>query len=210
MIPECSVEGQASRSDARYLCLWWGRDAIFDLLKNIRSDEFLLDWSSMLQRETERPHRWCWLRRDRVSSVSIKRVQWLNICRTQGDLVPPDWSSRRHWDIEYPWSILYSIEYSTLLASARRGNSERWGNKSKYWVTLLIVNASARYWISSGLILFLCIVNVRRNWETLRTRLRELRKTDCDVTRLFFNISANCFTRHPSISSRLRSNVVIV
>ena len=103
-----------------------------------------------------------------------------------------------------------SIEYPTLLVSVKRRNGERWGDKSPYRLTLLIFNASARDWISSGFSLFLCRFSVLRHLETSRMMVEESMKTCCGLTWLVFNVLANCSTLYSPISPRSRFNEVIV
>ena len=178
-----------------------------------KMSRLLLDWFSMLEQDTERPHRRCCSGRDRVWSMSSKEFSCsMNSWQSERDVVSPDWSSGHHSDIECRQPTFHYVEYSTLFVSTSRGNGAGISDRSQYWfITLLIFKASARYWIVFGLILFLFMFSVRRNWENIDNESERVKENKlCGVTWFVFGASANRFIIQPCISIRSRSNVVIV
>ena len=172
---------------------------------------FSLDWSSKHLRCIRVLDEQLLPISDRVSSVSGQSQTSREILWNQRDHLLLDSSLEHHSDKKFSYSISGSIEDPISSASVKVGIGQAGESDNDHpRLTLFIFNDSARYCISLGLIPVLCIISVWRHWETWRTPMTNSMKTDFGVTRLIFNVSANCLTVYSLGTTRSTFNVVIV
>ena len=134
---------------------------------------FSLDWSSKHLRCIRVLDEQLLPVSDRVSSLSGQSQTSRKILWNQRDLLLLDSSFEHHSDKKFSYSISGSIEDPISSASVKVGIGQGESDNDHPRLTLFIFNDSARYWISLGLIPVLCIITVRRHWETWRTSMTD-------------------------------------